>query len=40
MSDRIDSRSENGYIRFFDKVTGDTVDVLTGGPKIIQNFIL
>ncbi len=36
--DRIDSISENGYIRFFDVATGDTVDVLTGGPKIIQNF--
>ena len=38
MPDRIDSRSENGYIRFFDVSTGDTVNVLTGGPCIIQNF--
>ncbi len=38
MGDRINSRSENGYIRYYDVATGDTVDVLTGGPKIIQNF--
>lgn len=38
MPDRIDSRSENGYIRFYDTSTGDTVNVLTGGPCIIQNF--
>jgi len=38
MADRIDSRSENGYILYFDTATGRTVDVLTGGPKIIQNF--
>ena len=38
MGDRINSRSENGYIRWYDVTTGDTVDVLTGGPKIIQHF--
>ena len=38
MGDRINSRSENGYIRYYDVATGDTVDVLTGGPKIIQHF--
>jgi len=38
MPDRIDSRSENGYIRYYDIATGDTVNVLTGGPCIIQNF--
>jgi len=38
MGDRINSRSENGYIRWYDVTTGDTVDVLTSGPKIIQHF--
>ena len=36
--DRINARSENGYIRYYDVVSGDTVEVLTGGPKIIQHF--
>ncbi len=38
MPDRITARSENGCLRYYDVVTGDTVDVKTGGPCIIQNF--
>lgn len=38
MPDRITSRSRNGYLRFWDTLTGRTINVLTGGPSVIDHM--
>ncbi len=38
MIDRIQARSENGYLKFFDIATGRTIDVKTGGPCVIDHM--
>ncbi len=38
MIDRIQARSENGYLKFFDIATGRTIDIKTGGPSVIDHM--